>query len=445
MDGWTPQRVLALAPDPASAKAGQGLATARKWSGLGFDDRAAWGECQGSGAKPYQVQVELAEPAFKCSCPSRKFPCKHGIGLMLLVAADAVARAERPGWVEQWLASRSERAEKRQARAEAPPKPVDEAAQAKRREKRFDRVSEGLDALRLWVEDLVRGGVAAAPARGYDFHDEQARRMVDAQAPGVAHRVRSLAALASAGAGWQRAFVEALASIHLLILAYERLGELSESARDGVLDALGFARPQEEVLARPPVRDRWQVLARETAIEDRLRVRRTWLYGPAARRPALVLAFSHAAAPPDDGASLAPGVEFDGELCFYPGNATRAALKSREDVRQVARFDSLGGLDALCDVTSDLRAGHPWLDEVAAPVRAVTPVRRDDGWALVDAAGLALPARVADAVGWQMLALSGGRPVDVALAYDFARVRPLAMTWDGGYAPLSAGEEGADG
>src|SRR4051812_47929336 len=108
MEGWTSQRVLALAPDPASAKAGQGLATARKWASLGFDGRAAWGECQGSGAKPYQVQVDLAEPAFKCSCPSRKFPCKHGIGLMLLFASDAFARGARPAWVEQWLAGRSD-------------------------------------------------------------------------------------------------------------------------------------------------------------------------------------------------------------------------------------------------------------------------------------------------------------------------------------------------
>ena len=48
MDGWTSQRVLALAPDAASAKAGEGLAAARKWVSLGFDERAAWGECQGA-------------------------------------------------------------------------------------------------------------------------------------------------------------------------------------------------------------------------------------------------------------------------------------------------------------------------------------------------------------------------------------------------------------
>jgi len=43
-----------------------------------------WGESQASGSKPYQVSIVLGGPAFKCTCPSRKFPCKHGIGLMLL-------------------------------------------------------------------------------------------------------------------------------------------------------------------------------------------------------------------------------------------------------------------------------------------------------------------------------------------------------------------------
>jgi hypothetical protein len=74
MTSWTPQQVLALAPDPAGAKAGQGLASPRPWSQLGHDDEAVWGLCQGSGRKPYQTQVDLSEPAFNCSCPSRKSP-----------------------------------------------------------------------------------------------------------------------------------------------------------------------------------------------------------------------------------------------------------------------------------------------------------------------------------------------------------------------------------
>src|SRR4051812_25883045 len=103
MAAWTADRVTQLAPDAASAKAGQGLAAARHWVTLALDGDAVWGECKGSGAKPYQVRVDLDEPAFKCSCPSRKFPCKHALGLMLLVAAGGVSAGAKPQWVEEWL------------------------------------------------------------------------------------------------------------------------------------------------------------------------------------------------------------------------------------------------------------------------------------------------------------------------------------------------------
>ncbi|MEM6754868.1 MAG: SWIM zinc finger family protein, partial [Cyanobacteria bacterium P01_C01_bin.38] len=72
---WTQEQILALAPDASSAKNGKTLATSRKWSSLGCNEKAAWGEFQGSGKNPYLTRIDLTEPAFKCTCPSRKFPC----------------------------------------------------------------------------------------------------------------------------------------------------------------------------------------------------------------------------------------------------------------------------------------------------------------------------------------------------------------------------------
>src|SRR5438034_388094 len=109
---WTAEQILALAPDAGSQKAGRDLASARKWKTLGRSEGAegaVWGECQGSGKDPYQTQIDLSEPAFRCSCPSRKFPCKHGLGLFLLFAASPgdFAQSEPPAWVADWLAGRA--------------------------------------------------------------------------------------------------------------------------------------------------------------------------------------------------------------------------------------------------------------------------------------------------------------------------------------------------
>ena len=78
------ESVLALAPDAASAKAANGLTKPGQWPLLGANEAAVWGECQGSSR--YQTQVDLSGPSFRCSCPSRKFPCKHGLALLLLWA-----------------------------------------------------------------------------------------------------------------------------------------------------------------------------------------------------------------------------------------------------------------------------------------------------------------------------------------------------------------------
>ena len=75
--------MLALAPDTSSQRAAAGLAGASPWSGWGASGELVWGSCAGSGKDPYQVAVDLAGPAYRCSCPSRKFPCKHALGLLL--------------------------------------------------------------------------------------------------------------------------------------------------------------------------------------------------------------------------------------------------------------------------------------------------------------------------------------------------------------------------
>jgi uncharacterized Zn finger protein len=115
----TEQQVLALAPDSSSAANGKKLMSASKWVSSGKNAQALWGECQGSGSKPYQTQIDLSDFASKCSCPSRKFPCKHALGLLLFAAADAqkIAEAAPPDWVSAWLDKRTATAIKKEEKA----------------------------------------------------------------------------------------------------------------------------------------------------------------------------------------------------------------------------------------------------------------------------------------------------------------------------------------
>ncbi|MBE5962915.1 MAG: SWIM zinc finger family protein, partial [Lachnospiraceae bacterium] len=48
------------------------------------DETYIGGECMGSGKKPYITSVDFfvpEAPVFRCTCPSRQFPCKHGLAI----------------------------------------------------------------------------------------------------------------------------------------------------------------------------------------------------------------------------------------------------------------------------------------------------------------------------------------------------------------------------
>src|SRR4030095_1418734 len=128
------EQVLALAPDASAAAAGKKLGTPAPWQNLGGNDDAYWGECKGSAL--YQVRVARADLAAKCTCPSRKLPCKHTLGLLVLAAAapHALKATEPAERGLEWLVRRGESAARKGARQErtADDKPADSAAQERR-------------------------------------------------------------------------------------------------------------------------------------------------------------------------------------------------------------------------------------------------------------------------------------------------------------------------
>jgi hypothetical protein len=445
---WTPQQVEALAPDPGSAKSGRALAQPRQWVTLGHSEAAAWGECQGSGQKPYQTQVDLSGPAFRCTCPSRKFPCKHGLGLLFLLTGQPAAftHDEPPAWVADWLASRAQRTEQQAKKPERAAAVADPNAQAKRAAQREARVAAGLEYVETWLRDLARGGLAGVPAQPYRFWETPAARMVDAQAPGVARMIREMAGVSATGEGWQERLLERLGKLYLLIEGFRRLEALPAETQADLRTLVGWAQGQEELLASVPegagVRDAWRVVGQRVEEQERLKVQRTWLWGVETRRAALLLQF---AAPGQTlGATLAPGTEVMAELVFFPGAYPLRALV-RERAEASTPFAPASGyatVDAAMDAYSAALACNLWLEEFPVLLDAAIPVRRGDRWAVRDAAGDLLPVAPRFESGWRLLALSGGAPVPLFGEWDGDALTPLGVWAEGGFHPLLASEAG---
>ncbi|WP_433462533.1 SWIM zinc finger family protein [Spirillospora sp. CA-128828] len=419
-DRWSREQVAGLAPDAAGAKAAGGVAKPAKWGRTGCDDEAVWGECQGSGASVYRACADLTGPAFRCTCPSRKFPCKHALGLLLLWADGVIEAGTRPGWAAEWIEERRERAEKAADRRVASAARGRDPKTAERRERRVD---DGLAELDQWLRDQVAHGLAQAEKAPYRLWDDAARRLVDAQAGALAGQVRGLAAIPRRP-GWPDRLLEEYALLRLLVQAHRRRDELPEGLRETVRSRVGFTVPQEEVLSGGErVQDRWCVTGSHDTAQDLLTTRRVWLRGRRTGRPALVLSFAAPGTSLD--ASLVVGTEVDAGLAFYPGSQPLRALVADRHGAAVASAPAGTSVQGFLDEQAAALARDPWLDRWPATLENVRLARAEGGDLYVaDEAGDALPLRMGDP--WRLLALSGGGPVTLAGEWSPRGLRPLA-------------------
>jgi hypothetical protein len=459
MISYSEDQARAFVTNAGTWQRAQQLGQPAKWNNLGRTDSTAWGECAGSGSKPYLTGIDLSEPAFKCSCPSRVFPCKHGAGLLLLLARQPALFTEPtvPAWLEEWLAKRQQTQEKKVDKAgsgfQAPADVLTgytvgpDAAGAAQKDAvapvtgnevtpaRLARMAQGTDDLEVWLLDLMRNGLATLDQQPANFWESQAARLVDNQLPGLAGSIRELVTLRQAHADWPSRLLARLGEVYWLVRAFQNREQLPAATRQEVLQQVGVTIKKEELPTYgAPLADEWRVVGQFTWEEDRLTARRSWLHGQATGRYALLLEFAFGSQP--FATPLVPGGRYVGELAFYPGLLPlRAATTGRTFGEPMPATAPPGGPPSqLLDDYANALAVHPWLREWPATLTQVQPVRQLDGsWLLYHATeGGALPLRFADDnAPWQLLAQSGGHPMTLFGEWDGRAFRPLGSWLEG--------------
>jgi hypothetical protein len=299
-------------------------------------------------------------------------------------------------------------------------------------------VAAGLDDLERWLGDLLRRGLAALPAEGYGLWERPAARLVDAQARGLAHQLRQAGQLVGAAEGWPDRLLERLSSLHLLLEAYRRLDQLSAPLQADVRDLIGWNQSQEELLTDTGLVDRWLVVGQRSEREEQLRVRSSWLLGLTSRRVARLLDFAHGQQP--FGELLVAGQTLQAELVFYPSAAPlRALIKQRQPSPPANALPGATTVLAAIAGYAAALARQPWLTTWPLVLAAVTPLPSEEGWAVRDAAGHQLPLVPRYQPGWTLLALSGGRPLDLFGEWDGTTLLPLGVWSEEGFHGLEAG------
>lgn len=251
--------VEAAAPNAEAARNGRGLVLKNKFLALHHspDGTLFFGRCEGSGKTPYLCSADFAvpeKPVYRCTCPSRQFPCKHALGLLY---AKAEGKAFTSAEVPEELASKREkvtaRVEKQKAATDKPVK-VNKEALAKKIKAQMD----GIDLLEKLTRDVVRLGIGNMNARTAHELEEQARQLGNAYLPGAQAALRNYTKLfysaegeERSGAGREAVYSEALdhlCRLHALIRkgrAYLRARlddpELAPETDTGIAAWLGHA------------------------------------------------------------------------------------------------------------------------------------------------------------------------------------------------------------
>jgi hypothetical protein len=178
--------IESAAPNADAAKNGRGLVMKSKF--LSFhqspDETLLFGQCQGSGKEPYLCSADFAQPqtpVYRCTCPSRQFPCKHSLGLLYAFAqGKKFVAAEAPAELVSKREKAQARVEKKKEDADKP-RTVNKSALAKK----IKAQQGGIDLLEKLTLDLVRLGIGNMNAKSAREIEEQAKQLGNAYLPGA--------------------------------------------------------------------------------------------------------------------------------------------------------------------------------------------------------------------------------------------------------------------
>lgn len=430
----TLEAIQALAPDQGSLVAAGKLLQQKHWLSVAraADSPVIWGECQGSGANPYRVVADVLDQGYKCSCPSRKFPCKHSLALMWQFVESA-ARFEAkdvPDWVQEWqgrrrrtgapAATSADRAKDiGDAQAGASPAPEEQAAQALKREQTsvrrqaqtLESVRDGAGELQQWIEDQLRTGVAGLLDDAVARCRRIAARLVDSKAAALASRVDEWPARVLALPRELRAEAAMLELGQWVLLLQAWLAAPDDhDARAAMIQS----PTREAVLGMPEaarVRSVWEVMGHSVETRrDGMVSQSTWLLDVCSEAPrfALLLDFFPASAG-RRGAAFAHGQRLHAELAYYPSRyPMRAVIAEHFEASAPVAWLPVPLFDPLAEHRRHL-ASVPWAIQ--------TPLRLGAGQLIKDARqqlwwsserGVALRVvSPADDLLWRSLSISG--------------------------------------
>jgi hypothetical protein len=257
-----------------------------------------------------------------------------------------------------------------------------------------------------------------------------AARMVDAQAPGIARRLKVVATKIGVGRDWGLEVADEIGNLTLLIEATRRAEVFDDAGHADLRSVLGVPLRKEDVHGEK-VADCWDVLGQATELEDRVTTCRSWLRGRGTGRWAMHLAFTVAGQSSD--LRLSPGAAITAEVEFYPSAWPQRVLIAEAAPTGFAPL-KMASWDEAVERTADALAAQPWIDQIPVGLAQARLALEEGKWWAVDTTGAAFP--IAKRQPWELLAMSGNEPFELFGEFDGIEFVPLGAWGEWGFLAL---------
>ena len=187
IENITEELIHSLAPNAAAILNAKKISRSGDFISLykSQDNTLIFGECRGSGKKPYNASADFSgdSPVFRCSCPSRQFPCKHSLAIMFeWLAKKDFAISDIPEDIIKKREKIFKRTEKENNTEEKEKKKkTNKTAVAKKLKKQ----AEGLELAKNFVNDLLSRGISSVSNASAEQYNNIAKQLGDYYLPGL--------------------------------------------------------------------------------------------------------------------------------------------------------------------------------------------------------------------------------------------------------------------
>ena len=173
------------------------------------DDTFYMGQCKGSGKSDYITSADFVDetnPVFRCSCPSRQFPCKHSLALLFEMAAKKDFEVCE---IPQDILDKRKKKETREAKKQEKEEAIKDGTAAEKdaasakaaakkskaaKTKKIKKQLEGLKLTEDMIRSLLQAGLGTIGGNSVKAYTELAKQLGDYYLSGPQNYIQQLIA-----------------------------------------------------------------------------------------------------------------------------------------------------------------------------------------------------------------------------------------------------------